>query len=147
MSHTYTRCHFHVVFSTKERQKVISKEVQPRLWSYITGICHNQKMIPVAVGGMDDHAHLLFHLPPTMALSKAVLLIKANSSKRMNEHGNRFAWQKGFGAFSVSESALDSVANYIRTQEKHHTKMSFEEEFLALLRKHKIEYDPKYVFG
>ena len=76
-----------------------------------------------------------------------MLLIKANSSKWMNEHGSRFAWQKGFGAFSVSKSALDSVANYICTQEKHHTKMSFEEEFLALLRKHKIEYDPKYVFG
>ncbi len=147
MSHTFTQNHQHVVFSTKERRKTISPDVQPELWSYLTGICRNQKMVPVAVGGIDDHVHLLFHLPPTMALSKALSLLKANSSKWMNEHGRNFAWQEGFSAFAVSASNLQVVANYIRNQPLHHKKMSFEDELLALLRKHKIDFDPKCVFG
>jgi putative transposase len=147
MSHAFTKNHLHVVFSTKERRRSISKEVQPQLWSYMAGICKNQKMVPLAVGGIEDHVHLLFHLPPTLTLSKAISLIKANSSKWMNEHGRGFAWQEGYGAFGVSESNLGAVAKYIRNQEKHHAKISFEDEFLALLKKHGIEFDLKYVFG
>ncbi len=147
MSHAFTRSHVHVVFSTKDRRKIISKDVQPQLWSYIAGICRNQKMVPVAVGGIEDHVHLLFHLPPTLTLSKAISLLKANSSKWINEHGRGFAWQEGYGAFNVSASNLDRVAEYIRNQEKHHQKISFEDEFLVLLKKHGIEFDPKYVFG
>lgn len=147
MSHAFSKNHLHVVFSTKERRRSISKEFQPQLWSYMAGICKNQKMVPLAVGGIEDHVHLLFHLPPTLTLSKAISLIKANSSKWMNEHGRGFAWQEGYGAFGVSESNLDSVARYIRNQEEHHAKISFEDEFLALLKKHGIEFDLKYVFG
>ena|SRR5229473_4037675 len=147
MSHAFSKNHLHVIFSTRERRKIIPKEVQPQLWSYMTGICRNQKMVPVAVGGIEDHAHLLFHLPPTLTLSKAIGLIKANSSKWMNEHGRGFAWQEGYGAFAVSASKLDAVAKYIRNQEKHHQKISFEDEFLALLKKHGVAFDLKYVFG
>jgi putative transposase len=147
MSHTLTQSHVHVVFSTKNRLKTIPAKIQPELWSYIAGICRNRKMIPVAIGGIEDHAHLLFHLPPTLTLSKAVNLIKANSSRWMNEHGRNFAWQEGYGAFNVSVSNLEAVAKYVRNQRWHHRKMTFEEEFLALLKKHRIEYDPKYVFG
>ena len=147
MSHTYTKSHFHVVFSTKERRKSIPKEIQPRLWAYMTGICRNHDIVPVVVGGISDHVHALFHLPATLSLSKGMLLLKSNSSRWMNEHARGFAWQEGYGAFSVSASVLPAVTRYIQNQEQHHRKISFEDEFLALLKKHGIEYDPKYVFG
>ena len=101
----------------------------------------------IANGGMDDHVHLLLQIPPALALAKAVALLKANSSKWMNEHRRRFSWQEGYGAFSVSASNLDAVVRYIENQEKHHRKMTFEDEFIGLLKRHKIEFDPKYVFG
>jgi len=147
MSHTFTQSHVHAVFSTKNRLKSIPIDVQPKLWSYMAGICRHQKIIPVAIGGIENHAHLLFHLPPTLTLAKAINLIKANSSKWMNENGRSFAWQEGYGAFNVSVSSLETVAKYVRNQRWHHRKMTFEDEFLALLKKHRIEYDLKYVFG
>jgi len=144
MSHTYVQNLVHVVFSTKERQKLIPKESQPRLWGYLAGICKRERIFVHEIGGMDDHAHILLQLPPTLSLSDAVLEIKTSSSRWM---GRRFAWQRGFGAFSVSASNLETVVRYIRTQESHHRKMTFEEEFIALLRKHGVAFDPKYVFG
>jgi REP element-mobilizing transposase RayT len=147
MSHTFIKNHLHVVFSTKERQRLIPQEVQPQLWSYMAGICRNQKMISVSIGGVEDHVHLLFHLSATLTLSRAITLLKANSSKWMNEHGRNFAWQEGYAAFSVSASNLERVALYIRHQKEHHTKMSFEDEFLTFLRKNRMEFDPQYVFG
>jgi putative transposase len=147
MSHTFTKNHLHVVFSTKERRKTIAEDVQPSLWSYMAGICRNQKMISIAINGVDDHVHLLFHLSPTLTLSKAISLLKANSSKWMNEHGRSFAWQEGYSAFSVSVSNLEKVASYIRSQKEHHRKMTFEAEYLELLRKHNIDFDPQDVFG
>jgi len=104
-------------------------------------------MIAVAIGGTANHVHILFHLSPKTALAKGVQHIKSNSSKWMGEQGIEFAWQEGYGAFSVSSSNLDQVAGYIRNQEAHHRKFSFEEEFRALLKKHGVEYDPKYVVG
>lgn len=92
---------------------------------------------------MEDHAHLLIRIPPTIALSDAVLEIKARSSRWM---GKTFEWQRGYGAFSVSHSNIQSVVRYIRNQETHHRKMSFAEEFTALLQKHGIDFDPRYVF-
>jgi putative transposase len=136
-----------VVFSTKERKKLIEKREQPKLWSYMAGIGRNHGFIVIANGGIEDHVHLLIQLPPVMALSKAVLFLKSNSSRWMNERGIRFAWQEGYGAFSVSASNIDAVIRYIEDQEMHHRKMTFEQEFLALLRKHGIEFDPKYVLG
>jgi putative transposase len=104
-------------------------------------------MIAVAIGGTVNHVHILFHLSPKLALAKAVQLLKGNSSKWIGEQGIEFAWQEGYGAFSVSSSNVDQVAGYIRNQEAHHRKFSFEEEFRALLKKHGVEYDPKYVVG
>ena len=104
-------------------------------------------MIAVSVGGTDNHVHILLHLPPAIALAKAVLLLKSNSSKWMNEQAKGFSWQEGYGAFSVNSSNLDQVTRYIQNQDAHHRKIGFEEEFRALLTKHGVEYDPKYMFG
>jgi putative transposase len=139
MSHAFVKNHIHLVFGTQDRCSTIAKDVQPELWSYMAGICRNQDMAAIAINGMEDHSHVLFHLPPTTALAKAVQLLKANSSKWMNEHGRRFAWQEGYGAFSVSISNTAAVARYIRNQEQHHRKMTFEQEYRALLLKHGID--------
>jgi putative transposase len=141
MSHAFVKNHVHLIFGTKDRATLIAKSVQPELWAYIAGICRNQGMAAIAVNGMEDHAHVLFHLPPIMALAEAVRLIKANSSKWMNEHGRRFGWQKGYGGFSVSVSNTAIVAKYIRNQEQHHRKMTFEQEYRALLKKHGMKPD------
>jgi putative transposase len=111
------------------------------------GNLQNYEMIAVAVGGTENHAHILFHLSPKLALAKAVQLLKGNSSKWIGEQGIKFAWQEGYGAFSVSSSNLDRVAQYIRNQEAHHHKFNFEEEFRALPKKHGVEYEPKYMLG
>ena len=147
MSHSYVQNHLHVVFSTKEREKLIAKPMQPKLWSYLAGIARNHDFLVIANGGMEDHVHLLILLPPFLALAKAINLLKTNSSKWMSEHGTRFAWQQGYGAFGVCKSKMDAVIRYINEQERHHRKMSFEDEFIGLLEKHGMEYDPRYVFG
>ncbi len=147
MSHTYVQNNLHVIFSTKDRQRLISKTLQPELWSYMAGICRNVGIVVMAIGGAEEHVHMFFHLPATLPLAKAMLTIKASSSRWVRETNRRFAWQQGFAALSVSASNRNAVVNYIRNQEKHHRKMTFEDEFVALLKKHGVEYDPKYVFG
>lgn len=147
MPHTYSQNYLHVVFSTKERRKLITKEFQPKLWSYMAGIARNNDFLVLANGGMEDHTHLLIQLPATLALAKAVQLLKGGSSKWVGEHGREFSWQEGYGAFSVSKSKISTVVKYIENQETHHRKITFEDEFIALLEKHGIEYDPRYVFG
>jgi putative transposase len=143
LSHTFAKNHLHIIFSTKRRRKIIPEEIQPKLWSYIAGICHSEKIPPIAINGMDDHAHVLFHLPPSLSLAKAVSSIKANSSRWMNEHGLDFAWQEGYGAFGVSISTTAAVANYIRDQQRHHRKMSFEDEYRQILRRHGAAADDR----
>ena len=147
MSHSYAQNHIHLVFSTKDRRKLIAKPLQRKLWAYMAGICKHYDMLVFAVAAMEDHVHALFRLPPTITLAHAISVIKANSSKWMREHGTRFAWQKGYGAFSVSSSNISAVIRYIDRQEAHHRRRSFEQEFKALLDKHGVEYDAKFIFG
>ena len=147
MSHTYAQNVIHVVFSTKDRRKLLPTEFRPRMWAYAAGVCKKLDILVLAVGGMEDHIHFLIQIPPTLALAKAVLAIKANSSRWANEDGLKFAWQQGYGAFSVSSSSVPMVIRYIQNQEAHHKKMSFDLEFVALLKKHGMEFDPKFVFG
>jgi len=146
MGHTYTKAHFHIVFSTKSRQKLIATSVQPRLWAYMAGICSNVGIVALAIGGIEDHVHSLVELPPTMSLSKALNLLKSNSSGWMSEQQRGFHWQEGYGAFAVSVSNLATVKRYVLNQQAHHRKMTFEDEFIALLEKHGVQYDPRYVF-
>jgi REP element-mobilizing transposase RayT len=120
--------------------------MQPKLWAYMAGIARNHDFLVLANGGIEDHVHLLIQLPPVLSLAKAVSLLKSNSSSWMSEHGMSFAWQEGYGAFSVSASNMATVKRYIANQEKHHRRRTFEDEFIALLKKHDIPFDPKYVF-
>lgn len=147
MAHTFSRNHIHLGFSTKDRRNTIAKEWQPELCAYPAGICKNHEMIALVIGGTENHVHILLHLPPKLALAKAVPLLKANSSKWIAGRGFKFSWQEGYGAFSVSSSNLDQVKRYIQNQEAHHRKTSFEDEFRALLRKHGVKYDPVFVLG
>jgi REP element-mobilizing transposase RayT len=144
---TVTQNVIHVVFSTKGRCKSVSAEFQPKVWAYAAGIRKKLGIFVHAIGGMEDHAHFLIQVPPVMALAKAVGTIKGNSSRWTNEEGHKLAWQQGYAAFSVSASSVPAVVRYIQNQEAHHRKMSFDEEFLALLRKHGVEFDPKFGFG
>lgn len=143
MAHALVQNFMHIFFSTKDRLKLISKDHQSRTWGYLAGICHQHKIFVHEIGGMEDHVHMLLQIPPTITIADAVLNIKASSSKWM---GRRFAWQRGYGGFSVSKSNLATVARYIRNQAAHHRKMNYKDEFIALLEKHGIAYDPEDIF-
>ena len=149
MSHSYCGNRVHVVFSTKERRKRIADDVQPRLWAYMAGIASHHGFEAIKIGGIADHVHALLLLTANMPLSKAIQLLKGVSSKWLNEtiFGGKFAWQEGYGAFSVSASHTDEVVEYIENQQAHHANRSFEEEFVMLLKKYGVTYDPVHVFG
>jgi REP element-mobilizing transposase RayT len=125
-----------VVFSTKNRVRSIKKEIQPRLWAYMATTYRNHDILTKAVGGLDDHVHLLYRLPATLALSKSVYLVKTSSSKWMKQFVPDFDWQEGYGAFSVSASNLQPVIKYILTQGSFHKKASFRQELITLLKRH-----------
>ncbi|HYX70476.1 MAG TPA: IS200/IS605 family transposase [Terriglobales bacterium] len=144
MSHTYSANLIHCVFSTKERKPTIPTDQQGKLWAYLIGIGKNEGVDLLATGGTENHVHLLLSLPPTRMLSEVVQKLKGNSSHWM---GTGFCWQQGYGAFSVSPSQVAVVKEYIRNQAEHHRKQSFEDEFISLLNKCGIEYDPQFVFG
>jgi REP element-mobilizing transposase RayT len=150
MPHSYLSNLMHCVFSTKERRKLITPELQQRLWPFIGGIAKENGMKPIAIGGIADHVHILLSLPATMPIAKAMQLIKGGSSKFVHEtfpDQRAFAWQEGYGAFSVSISHVEETVAYIQRQEEHHRKKTFEEEFRAFLQKHGIEYDERHVWG
>ena len=148
MPNTYTNLLFHIVYSTKYRKPLIKAEWRDDLYGYMGGIIRDEKGTLLCAGGMPDHVHLLAKLPPTIAVSDMLRLIKANSSKWAGERDDvrYFEWQEGYAAFSVSESQVDRVRDYVLCQEEHHRTMPFKQEYLGLLRKHKIEFDERYVF-
>jgi putative transposase len=147
MAHTYLSHLVHCVFSTKERRSLIRGEMQARLWAFLGGIARKNGFQTLAAGGTDNHVHVLIALPATMPLAKAVQLLKGGSSKWMNEISRGFAWQEGYGAFSVGISQVPDTVAYINAQAAHHAKRDFQGEFLAFLKKHGIDYDPRYVLG
>jgi REP element-mobilizing transposase RayT len=132
------------VFSTKDRRPTIPAERMVELFAYLGGIARSEGYSLIAAGGTANHVHLLIILPASISLANAVQKLKGSSSRWM---GRGFSWQEGYGALSVSASQVPVVKKYIRNQEEHHTKRNFEEEFVALLRTHGIEYDERYVFG
>jgi REP element-mobilizing transposase RayT len=139
----------HIVFSTKNRECWISPDIEERVWAYLGGIARENKMKPLQIGGVDDHVHVLLGAPPTLAPSKIAQLIKGGSSAWIHsEFPNlrKFAWQDGYGAFTVSKSNLPDVTNYIRNQREHHCVRTFKEELVALLVRHGISYEEKYLW-
>jgi REP element-mobilizing transposase RayT len=147
MSHSYSNNYIHAVFGTKDRKDLIPPDFEKRLYSFIAAVAREHNIPLLAAGGIPNHSHILFLLPATISSASAINLFKTNSSRFMNERGFAFHWQIGYGAFSVSSSQLEKVTAYIRSQRDHHTKWSFEQEFLALLKNTGVAYDPKYVFG
>ena len=121
----------------------------PRIFAYIGGVINGVNGLPIAVGGRPDHIHILASLPKTMSLADFIRAIKADSSKwikKLRDDYASFEWQEGYGAFSVSPSLIDKTVNYIRGQEEHHRKRSFQEEYRLFLEAYGIQYDERYVF-
>ncbi len=147
MAHKFPNVLVHLVFSTKERRGLIPADLQPRLWKYIGGIGANRNIPILTCGGTDNHLHVLISLPSDITVTKIVQVLKANSSRWIAEHGTGFEWQEGYGAFSVSASNLGAVHDYIDHQSEHHAKRSYEDEFVAMLRKSGVAFDAADVFG
>ena len=145
MSRSYVLNYVHCVFSTKARAQLI-RDPEP-LWAYLRGIARNRGFEIVAVGGTDNHVHVLLSLPAGMHLVDIVRDLKANSSRFMKDKVKLFAWQDGYAAISVSPSQLETVKQYIARQEEHHRRRTFDDEFLALLDKARIRYDTQYVLA
>ena len=149
MPNTFSSLHYHIVFSTRDREPWLSEDIQSDVWSFIGGIARENKMKALQIGGMPDHVHIAIGIPATLSVSKAVQLLKGGSSKWIKDTfpGMKgFAWQDGYGAFSVSKSSLPEVICYIQQQREHHRIKSFQEEFLAFLDRHEIQYNPKYLW-
>ena len=145
---TFTKLTYHIVFSTKYRHPLIHNAFQKRLYEYIGGIIRGQNGHLIEIGGIEDHIHLLTSLSPKKSTSDAIREIKANASKWSNELDitRRFEWQKGYGAFTVSYSQIESVRHYIQNQREHHQTQTFEEEYITFLRLHDIVFDRQYLF-
>jgi REP element-mobilizing transposase RayT len=150
VANTFTSLHFHIVFSTKNREPWLSVTKEARIWEYLGGIARANGMKALQVGGCDDHIHILLAFPTTMSVSKSVQLLKGSSSRWIHETDNdmsSFAWQDGYGAFTVSESQIADTKRYIEGQRGHHRIKSFQEEYIHFLNKHNLAYNERYVWG
>ncbi|PCH76941.1 MAG: transposase [Flavobacteriaceae bacterium] len=149
MANTYTQIYFHVVFAVKGRACLIDRSWKIELYKYITGVITKKNQKLMIVNGMPDHIHLLIGTKPNCNLSDLVRDIKANSSKWINKKGyakRPFKWQNGFGAFSKGQSEIPVIVNYIKNQEAHHAKKTFNTEYREILDTYEIDYDAKYLF-
>ena len=149
MPGTFSQILLHIVFSTKQRAAMIKPVIQPRLYDYLGGIVREEKGTVYAIGGMADHVHLLVRWRTDRTVADLLRTMKGRSSLWVHKTFpafNDFAWQEGYAAFSVSKSAEPDVKTYIANQIEHHAHRGFEEELLALLRAHEIDFEPRYVF-
>jgi len=151
MANTNSSLFYHLVFSTKNRRKLIRQDIESRVWQYIGGISRKNGFVAIQVGGIDDHIHVLVMAPPKMEPSKIAKLIKGGSSRWIHQEFPdlaTFAWQDGFSVFTVSLSIVPKVDSYIRDQRRHHSKIAFEDEYMKLLILHEIDLvDTRFVFG
>ena len=146
----FSQLYVQLVFAVKYRERLIKKEVQTEVYSYISGILTNRNNKSIIINGMPDHIHILTGLNHNEKIPDLVGAIKRNSSVYINENQwikNKFQWQEGYGAFSYSRSQIENVYEYIKNQEKHHKKKLFREEYVHLLKQFEIEYDERYLFS
>ncbi len=145
---TYTQILYQIVFSTKNREKVLNKEHKEKLFRYIWGLLKNKKCILYQINGVEDHLHIATHIHPVISVSSLVKDIKIASSiwiKEQNLFPDFKAWQSGYGAFTYSLKEMKNLINYIKNQEEHHKNITFREEYINLLNEHQINFDEKYL--
>jgi putative transposase len=150
VANTFSWLNIHYVFSTKERVPVLTPDIRERLWPYMGGIAKRNGIFPKSIGGVADHTRLLLALPTTMAIAKAVQLIKTGSSGWIHENFpnlRNFAWQQGYGAFSIGISQIPETVHYIEQQFEHHRTRTFKEEYLSFLQRHGGNLDEKYLWA
>ena len=150
MTHSFRSHYFHLIWSTKARANCITDEIKPRLYAYMGGIVKNYNASLIQIGGTSNHVHLLIVTKTLDKLTYLIRDLKSRSTSWVHQYFpqyKQFAWQEGYGSFSVSFSAHEIVKKYIENQEEHHKKFSFEEEFFQILEKHKIKYDDRFVLG
>lgn len=150
MANTYTNLLYHIIFSTKNRLPLIQLPWQQKLYQYVGGIIRGERCVLLEIGGMPDHVHIVAKCKSDTAVSNLLRCVKANSSKWFNEqleNKQKFAWQDGYGAFTISESRLNDVIKYIRNQEVHHHKKTFQEEYLDFLKQHHVDFDEQYLWN
>jgi REP element-mobilizing transposase RayT len=148
MADTFTNLLVHVIFSTKHRAALLEEPLRGRLYEYVGGTLRKEGDILLEIGGMPDHVHLLVRLKADHSVSTMARTIKASSSKWVHQtfpDRQNFAWQTGYGAFSVSESQAATVRRYIQGQAEHHARLSFKDELIALLRRHRITFEERYL--
>jgi putative transposase len=149
MPQSLSKVYVHITFSTKGRRKIIDDSIKKELFEYLGGICKGLDCNPLQVGGFNDHVHILCLLSRRISQSNLLEEVKKQSSKWMKTKGNQYAdfyWQEGFGIFSVNPSETDTVVSYIKNQEFHHSKFSFQDELRAFLNKYKIDFDERYLW-
>ena len=149
MSRTFTNLLTHLVFSTKNREPLIVPDLKAELHAYLGGLTRELKGKAYSIGGYDDHVHMLVNLPPVVSISDALRFMKSNSSGWIHDKWPQkpFAWQPGYGAFSVSKSNVSQVCQYIANQEDHHRRISFEQEFIKFLRRHELPFDDPHIWN
>ena len=149
MANTYTQIHIQTVFAVQNRKSLIKDEWKDELYKYLTGIIQNHEHKVLQINGMPDHIHILFGMRPTQSIADLMKQVKQDSSRWINNKGvinGKFSWQAGYGAFSYSKDQLPRVIQYIQNQEKHHKTYTFQEEYLALLERHSVDFDIRYIF-
>ena len=142
--HSFVSSLHHCVFATKNREPLLAVAIRQRLFPYLGGIARENRMKALAIGGVADHVHILLSLPATMSISKAMQLLKGNSSKWIHDTFpalRQFAWQEGYGAFSIGVSGIEETCAYIRDQEEHHRTKTYREEVIAFLQRHGLRFD------
>ncbi len=148
MSNTYTQIYIQIVFCVKKREKLIDKSWRQELFKYISGIIQNKGQKLYAIGGVEDHLHILVSMKPSISISELVRDIKMNSTYWINQKHfvkKRFEWQPGYGAFSYNQKLLDTVINYIFRQEVHHAKKDFKTEYKEMLNHYQVDFNEKYL--
>jgi putative transposase len=150
MANSFIAMHIHVVFSVKNRERMLGADIEDDVWKYLGGICRTHQIKALKIGGVEDHVHLLVGLPATISLSDFIQRLKGESSKWISSQYpgiQDFRWQDGYGAFSVGCSQIDDTIAYIANQREHHRRKTFEEEYRQFLKVHNIEVEEKYIYG